>query len=329
MSGEQGLAEFDLIERFFAGVGPLDKTAAVTLGMGDDCALLSMDGDDLLALSIDTLVAGRHFPLDADAADLAQRALAVTVSDLAAMGATPVAFTLAITLPSIDTQWLQAFSDGLRLAANSYAIPLIGGDTTQGPLTITLQAHGRVAVSSVLKRSGAMAGDSIYVSGTLGDAAAALAVIEHRLSVSDAERDYLLGRFYRPVARIGLGQSLLGLASSAIDISDGLMGDLQHIAKASQLSARIECEQLPLSAVLQAVVSREQAIQYALSGGDDYELCFTAPPQHHRQLMALSSQLGIAVSRIGQVSNGEGVECVDARGQVVPLAKPGYRHFSG
>jgi thiamine-monophosphate kinase len=322
------MGEFDLIARYFANIGPTDLTPEVSLGIGDDCALLSVPAGQQLALSIDTLVAGRHFPATAAADDIARRALAVSVSDLAAMGATPKAFTLAISLPTVDTDWLAAFSRGLREAADHYAIALIGGDTTQGPLSLTLQVHGLVPASAALRRSAAMPGDSIYVSGYLGDAAAALAVIENRLSVTAEQCHYLCARFYQPEARTVLGQALLGVAHAAIDISDGLLADLQHIAKASQVAAYVDSHCLPLSPVLSAVLPATQALDCALSGGDDYELCFTAAADQHQQLMALSQQLQLPISRIGQISSGSGVHCVDAAGRSLTSTRKGYQHFS-
>lgn len=322
----QKLTEFELIARYFAGIGPADANT-LNLGIGDDCALLTVPAGQQLALSIDTLVAGRHFPNSAGAYDIARRALAVSVSDLAAMGASPLAFTLAISLPDTDSRWLEEFSRGLRQAADEYAIPLIGGDTTQGPLTITVQVHGSVAIAKALQRSGARPGDGIYVSGCLGDAAAALQVLEQQLVVSECQQAYLLERFYGPRAQLELGQALLCVASAAIDVSDGLVADLQHITTASQVAACIDSERLPLSEVLQAVLPKAQAIGCALSGGDDYELCFTAAANQHQRLMQLSQQLAIPITRVGRIDSGEGVQCVDGAGKPLLLDRTGYQHF--
>jgi thiamine-monophosphate kinase len=337
MDKGQQLREFDLIARFFVGIGPaiVDGTTnqyGVDLSIGDDCALLNIPADHQLAFSIDTLIAGRHFPTAASAFDIGQRALAVSVSDLAAMGAKPMVFTLAISLPAIDTDWLEGFSAGLNAAAEHYAIPLVGGDTTQGPLSLTLQVQGSVAKGLALKRSGAKLGDFVYVSGHLGDAAAALAVIEESLAnqskMTESHREYLLARFYQPQARVDLGQALLGVANSAIDVSDGLMADLKHIATASSVAAHIDSQCLPLSAALIAVSTQQQAIDFALVGGDDYELCFTAAADKHQQIMDISQQLNIPISKIGHITSGSGVHCVDGEGQQLNIDQAGYQHFS-
>ena len=328
MDNRQSLTEFELISRYFSNIDGGNLSSVVTLGVGDDCALMSIPEGQQLALSIDTLVAGRHFPVDASPYDLAQRALAVSVSDLAAMGATPLAFTLALTLPSVESSWLKEFSQGLRLAAQTYRIPLIGGDTTQGPLSLTLQVHGAVPTGRALRRSGGSAGDGIFVSGTLGDAAAALAMMQQSLAVSDHQQPFLLERFYRPQARLALGKKLLGLATAAIDVSDGLLADLGHICRASGVGAKIHTENIPLSPVLSKVVAREQGLGYALTGGDDYELCFTAPVKCREALADIAGELGLAVSEIGLLVEGEGLTCVDSLGQPLSFNSTGYQHFS-
>lgn len=337
------LTEFDIITRYFSDIGttvdaftftsenPTDyntsQKSRLIKGVGDDCALLSLAEDQHLALSIDTLVAGRHFPINANPYELAQRALAVSVSDLAAMGATPLAFTLALTLPKIDNEWLQGFSDGLRRAANEYTIALIGGDTTQGPLALSVQVHGSVAKQKALTRSAAKLGDSIFVSGTVGDAAAALAVIEKNLNVDDLQRQYFLSRYYQPQARIKLGESLVGIANAAIDVSDGLLADLAHIAKASHLAARVNSCRVPISPQLSAVVNEEQALEYALTGGDDYELCFTVCADRRQQVLDISVSLGLSISEIGKMVAGQGVSCVDKQGDEISFTRLGYQHF--
>ncbi|MFT5577853.1 MAG: thiamine-monophosphate kinase [Paraglaciecola psychrophila] len=316
-------SEFDIIKRYFTGIGA-EYGDAVILSVGDDCALISLAPEQQLALSIDTLVAGRHFPASAGAADIAQRTLAVAISDLAAMGAKPVAFTLAITLPSYDRDWLEGFSAGLKKSANHYQIPLVGGDTTAGPLSLTVQVQGSVPVGAALRRSGAKVGDAVYVSGFLGDAAAALAMLEGRLPADD--QGYFHRRFYQPQARVQLGQQLLGVAHSAIDISDGLLADAGHIASASGVCIRLNADVLPRSKALQRLVdeqliSSQQARAYALTGGDDYELCFTAPPQNFDPLAA------VAVVEIGRVVAGEGVQCLDHSGAVLDFPHHGFQHF--
>lgn len=331
MTKQQSLTEFDVIGQFFSGIGFTSSAATaadsvIELGMGDDCALLSLAAGQQLALSIDTLVAGRHFPHHAPADELAWRALAVSVSDLAAMGAKPLAFTLALTLPAIKLSWLQAFSNGLRAAADFYRIALIGGDTTQGPLSISLQVHGSVAAGTALNRAGAQAGDSIFVSGSLGDAAAALALL-NKNTVTDAAEKYLLARYYRPQARIELGLELVSLANAAIDISDGLLADLEHIAKASGLAARVDSWKVPLSSELNAIVSPEQALHYALTGGDDYELCFTAAAEQRQSILALSDRVGVAITEIGSLLPGAGVSCLNQQGDQLDFDQLGFQHF--
>ena len=336
MTSTQQLTEFDIISRYFSAIGPESVFSAdssvknpvspVVVGIGDDCALLSVPVGQVLALSIDTMVAGRHFPIDADGYDVGQRLLAVAISDLAAMGATPLAFTLAITLPAVDNNWLEKFSQGLQSAAQYYQIPLIGGDTTQGPLTLSVQVHGTVPANQALTRAGAQVGDAIFVTGSLGDGAAALAVLENSLEVNSEQRDYLISRFYRPRARVAVGQRLLGIATAAIDISDGLLADLGHIARASAVAATIDISRLPVSTVVKTVAS-QQSLNYALAGGDDYELCFTASGGQRQQLHDIAQTCNVAITEIGVITVGTGVNCVDAEGAAVHGLSSGYEHF--
>lgn len=268
--------EFSLIARYFDRVRT--SRLDVETGIGDDCALLNIPEKQTLAISTDTLVCGRHFLPDIDPADLAYKALAVNVSDLAAMGADPAWLTLALTLPEVDEAWLEAFSDALFEQLNYYDMQLIGGDTTAGPLSMTLAIHGYVPAGRALKRSGAKPGDWIYVTGTPGDSAAGLAILQNRLAVEDADdAAYLVKRHLRPTPRILHGQALRERASSAIDLSDGLISDLGHILKASGVGARIDLDLFPLSEPLRRHADPEQALRWALSGGEDYELCFTVP----------------------------------------------------
>lgn len=350
MSERESLKEFDIIARYFSDILPISSadnspstSSLVELGVGDDCALLSLPAGQRLAVSIDTLVAGRHFPVNANAFDIGQRALAVAVSDLAAMGATPLAFTLAICLPEVDTQWLQSFSEGLRKMAQAYNMPLIGGDTTNGPLTISVQVHGVLAAGSGLQRSAANPGDRIFVSGTLGDGAAALEVVEHPQQfandpISAEQKAYFQQKFYSPIARISLGQSLLDIASAAVDISDGLLADLGHICKASGCGARIQLDKLPLSPELIALATAQVqskntndvldcALNYAISGGDDYELCFTVARQDCQRAIDAAAGSGVAVTEIGEVVAGDTVVCLDNSGEPIQFARKGYQHF--
>ncbi len=318
------IGEFDLIRQYFSDIGP--RSDAVPLSVGDDCALLSVPAGQRLAISIDSLITGRHFPEGANPKDIATRALAVAISDLAAMGATPLAFTLAIALPEANSDWLGLFSEGLAEAADFYQIPLVGGDTTKGPLTVTVQVHGSVAGNG-LQRSAAQAGDSIFVTGFLGDGAAALALIQQQIKADPQQGEYLLSRFYRPQARVVLGQQLLGVANAAIDISDGLVADLGHITRASSLAAEIQVDALPLSAVLKAVASESQARHYALAGGDDYELCLTVSQNNKQQLLACCRAAGVEITEIGTIKAGAGVSCIDRDGKPLELVRTGYQHF--
>lgn len=319
--------EFDLIARYFNRGG--NSRRDVALGIGDDCALLTVAEKQHLAVSTDTLVAGVHFLPDIDPADLGYKSLAVNLSDLAAMGADPAWLSLAITLPEIDGRWLAAYSDSLFALLDYYGMQLIGGDTTRGPLSLTLTIHGLVPAGRALTRSGARIGDWIYVTGTLGDSAAGLAILQRRLSVVDAQaKDALVQRHLRPRPRILHGQALRDLASSAIDLSDGLISDLRHILKASGCGARIQLDALPYSAMLAANVEGEQALRWALSGGEDYELCFTVPEMNKGALDVALGNLGVRYTCIGQIAPpSEGMRFFH-RDKAVELNWKGYDHFS-
>lgn len=321
------LTEFAIIDRFFSSSARSALRPELHLGVGDDCALLTIPEGQQLAISIDTMVEGRHFPADADAGDIGYRALAVATSDLAAMGAAPLAATLALTLPCADEAWLEGFSRGFHSALGDFSMSLIGGDTTCGPLTITVQVHGVVPQGCALLRSGARVGDKIVVSGALGDAAAALAGFDRQLELDETQSASLHRRFYRPQPRIGLGQSLLSLAHSAIDISDGLLADLGHIVQRSAVGARIAVDALPLSTTLCAIAEREQALQWALTGGDDYELCFTLSADNLTQLKMLASDCGVDLTVIGDIVAGDGVQVLDTAGREVQFASGGFQHF--
>ena len=280
--------------------------------MGDDCAILSLPPGERLATSVDTLVEGVHFPADIFPEDLGFRCVSVAASDLAAMGARPLGMTVALTLPEVDDLWLNAFSQGLGAAVSRFRLPLVGGDTTRGPLNITVQVLGALPAGRALLRSGACAGDAVYVSGTLGDAAGALAFLRGEWQPDPQHAEYLLQRLYRPEARLELGQALLGSANAAIDVSDGLLADLGHVAATSGVRIEIEHARLPLSEALQSHPEPLQAYKWALTGGDDYELCFCLPPDATLP----------GVTQIGRVTTGEGVHCSLAVGAV-----RGYQHF--
>lgn len=318
--------EFDIIARYFNRQRVVRKD--VYQGIGDDCALLLIADKQLLAVSTDTLVADIHFLPDISPQDLAYKSLAVNISDLAAMGANPAWVSLALTLPEIDEAWLSAFSDSLFEQLDYYDIQLIGGDTTQGPLSLTYTINGLVPQGRALLRSGAKVGDWIYVSGTLGDSAAGLAILQQRLTVEDSEqRDRLIQRHLRPQPRILQGQALRDVASAAIDISDGLASDLGHILRASGCGAQIDLDALPLSASLCANVAEEQRLRWALAGGEDYELCFTVPEVNRGALDTALGGLGVDFHCIGQITVAtDGL--VYRRGkQRITLDLQGFDHF--
>ncbi|MBT0728078.1 thiamine-phosphate kinase [Rosenbergiella australiborealis] len=319
--------EFEVITRYFNR--KTTNRRDVETGIGDDCALLNLSPNQTLAISVDTLVEGTHFYPDIAPEDLAYKALAVNLSDLAAMGADPAWLTLAISLPHVDHQWLQSFSDALFEQLDYFHMQLIGGDTTRGPLSMTLGIHGLVPAGKALTRSGAQHGDWIFVTGTLGDSAAGLAILQNKLTVSTAQqREYLLKRHLRPTPRILPGQALRDLATSAIDISDGLLSDLGHILHASHVGAKIEQSQLPLSSYLQEVVEREVAINFALNGGEDYELCFTVPEVNREAIQLALDNLGVESCCIGQIlPSSEGIALYD-QGKKLIYQPQGFDHFS-
>ncbi|RYY76488.1 MAG: thiamine-phosphate kinase [Gammaproteobacteria bacterium] len=327
--------EFQLIQKFFqneqADLLLSEKAqASVVLGIGDDCALLQIPAKQQLAISVDTLVADIHFPADANPEDIAERALRTNLSDLAAMSAEPLWFTLALTLPKNSEysteQWLRGFSRGLFRTANEYEIVLVGGDTTSGPLSITIQAMGNVASHQALRRDGASIGDFVCVTNYLGDGAAALAVIQNRLTLADEHEKYLRDRFYRPIPRLIESTLLRGIASAALDISDGLIADLNHICEASDLGAVIDVENIPMSNALQATSDLQQARVWALTGGDDYELCFTVSPEKMPELAMLIAERKIHATVVGEITAGSGVRC-ELDGDVFELASKGFQHF--
>lgn len=324
---EAKLGEFDLIWRFFkAGSESMAQTQTdqVLLGIGDDCALLQPDAAQSLAVTSDMLVEGRHFFAGANAEWLGHKALAVNLSDLAAMGAQPVGFTLALALPHADSSWLTQFSQGVFRLAQQWQCPLIGGDTTQGPLTICITALGHVPANAAIKRSGARVGDDIWVSGTLGDARLALGALRKEWPLDSSGLEAVLPRMHQPEPRITLGMQLRGIASSALDVSDGLLGDLGHILKASQVNAEVLVDQLPTSRTL-AEQSEHLRRQCTANGGDDYELCFTAPNNRRAEIESLSTAL-LPLTRIGRItSNANETEPVllllNANGDPLPPAE--------
>jgi thiamine-monophosphate kinase len=301
------ISEFELIDRFFkTGANTMltqeepHTDTPIALGIGDDCALLRVRGNEELAVTSDMLVQGRHFFKEADPECLGRKALAVNLSDLAAMGAKPIGFTLALALPHIDEQWLEAFSRGLFDLAKRYSCPLIGGDTTAGPLTISITALGSIPRQKAIRRSGARAHDDIWVSGVLGDARLTLAALRHELSIPESELKTIELRMHQPEPRIALGQHLRGIASAALDVSDGLLGDLKHILEQSHVDAEVFLGQLPKSALL---MKQSETIQnqFAACGGDDYELCFTAGQEQRDRINQISQELSLPLVRIGTI----------------------------
>ncbi|GAB7129218.1 thiamine-phosphate kinase [Silvimonas sp. JCM 19000] len=314
--------EFDLIARYFHRPGTV-----ADLGVGDDAALLTPAAGQQLAISVDMLVAGRHFFEDVDPFTLGHKSLAVNLSDLAAMGATPRWFTLALALPHADAAWLEAFSRGMFALAEAHGIELVGGDTTRGPLTISIQIAGDVPKGMALLRGGARADDDIWVSGQLGAAAAAVAQRLEGLPLSAGALAQCLPRLQQPTPRVALGQGLRGLAHACLDISDGLLGDLAHICQRSGLSARLRAAAIPLADAL-AELDHATALQLALAGGDDYELCFCAPAAARQAVVDLAAHCDVAVTRVGRMAAGDPVVVVlDAQGLPLPMARKAYDHF--
>lgn len=318
------LGEFELIDRFFARLGA--RRGDVVLGVGDDAALLRVpDGSELVA-SIDTFVEGSHFLPGAHGDDVGWRVLAANLSDLAAMGATPAWATLALTLPAVDEDWLDDFARGFGALAEAHGVALVGGDTTRGPLTITVQIMGHASAGRALRRAGAQPGDLVYVTGWVGDSAAGLAIEQGRLGGQGANRSYLVERFRRPEPRVAFGQRLHGIASACIDVSDGVACDAGRIARASGCGIVLRASELPLSRALFAVAGESRAREFALGGGEDFELLFTVPPARRA---ALAAQLGAgapACHCIGEVVAGKGVRVLGERGDLPVPA--GWDHFA-
>jgi thiamine-monophosphate kinase len=327
------VSEFDLIAliRERCSIARED----VHLGIGDDAALLVVPAGQMLAVSTDTLVAGVHFPHASRAHDVGWKALAVNLSDLAAMGAVPAWATLALTLPEADARWVGEFAEGFAALARDYKLALIGGDTTQGPLSITVTIHGFVPEGAALLRSGARAHDAVFVTGTLGDAAAGLRIAQaarspqpSALGIQEPARSMLLARLDRPTPRIAQGLALRGRASACIDVSDGLLADLGHICAASGVGAEITADWLPSSSALLTLFDGAARRALQLAGGDDYELCFTAAEQDAPTLLQDLARSGCAATCIGRIAAEPGVRVLDSAGNPVTVAKAGWEHFA-
>jgi len=315
------LGEFDLIARYFTR--PVRRAA---LGVGDDCALLAPGPGMQLAVSSDMLVEGRHFLPTVAPAHLGHKALAVNLSDLAACGAKPLAFTLALAMPRVDESFLDGFAKGLLALADAHGCELIGGDTTQGPLNLCVTVFGEVPTGAALLRSGARVGDDIYVSGTVGDARLALEAFRGTLALPGQQFDAVRIAMEQPQPRIALGLALQGLASSAIDLSDGLLGDLAHILRRSGVGATVEVDAAPRSAILREQVLAVQRT-CTLAGGDDYELVFTAAPQHAERVAAAARAAGVPATRIGRIEAAAGLRLQDAAGREVAHTFASFDHF--
>lgn len=332
------LSEFELIDRFFLARARQARAygRAAHLGIGDDCALLSPPAGQDIAVSTDMLVSGRHFLPEVDAARLGHKALAVNLSDLAAMGADPAAFTLSLALPSAEAPWLEGFSNGLFALAERFNCELVGGDTTAGPLTISITIFGHVPKGQALRRDAAQHGDDIWVSGRLGDARLALGLFRGDWDIDHPEATLLAVRdaMEMPEPRVTLGIALRGIAHAAIDLSDGLIGDLAHILRRSGKTARVNVDAIPRSARLAAQPDGIQRI-CTVAGGDDYELCFTAPVTAREQLKSIATQCDVALTRIGTIlDTGTASEpppgsitWVDATASPVSLSLTGFDHF--
>ena len=325
------MGEFDLIARYFTR--PVRHAA---LGVGDDCALLAPRPGMQLAVSSDMLVEGRHFFADVAPEALGHKALAVNLSDLAACGAKPLAFTLALALPRVDEAWLAGFSKGLLALADAQGCELVGGDTTQGPLNICITVFGEVPAGQALLRSGARAGDDIYVSGTLGDARLALEALLGHIHLPGELLAQARQRLERPTPRVALGLALRGIASSAMDVSDGLLGDLGHILRASGVGADIDTDEtsklIAARALFTSATARfdmELLRQCTLAGGDDYELAFTAPPALREAVAGAAATAATPVARIGRISAEPGLRLADAQGRPLAGRYASFDHFGG
>ena len=314
-----GAGEFDLIARIRARVA---TRADVVLGIGDDAALLAPPPGRQLVVTADTLNDGVHFPRGTSPADVGWKALAVNLSDLASMGAEPAWCTLSLSLPQSDPAWIEGFLDGFLDLAGQHGIALVGGDTTRGPLSIAVTAMGLVEPGRALRRDGARVGDEVWVTGTLGDAAGGLALLDREPVPA------LRARLDRPTPRVAAGRALAGIATACVDVSDGLLADLGHVCARSHVAARIDVDALPASAALMEVIGEADRIALQASGGDDYELCFTAPADAGADIDAVSARLGLQITRIGRIVAGEGVHPVDAKSQPWSSPRRGYDHFA-
>jgi thiamine-monophosphate kinase len=327
-SQDSDLGEFELIRRFFLrSDAARSADSGVILGIGDDAAVLALPPQSQLIAAVDTIVAGRHFPAGSDARSIGHRALAVNLSDMAAMGATPAWATLSLTMPSADAAWLERFSEGFWQLADANGVALVGGDTTRGPLTVSVQILGHVPRDMAMRRSGARAGDVLAVTGTLGDAGAGLALVTSPPAPNPSPAALeLIRRFEYPEPRVRFGLAARGIATAAMDLSDGLVGDLPKLAQASGLGAHVEVERLPLSDAMLAAASGDQARNWALAAGDDYELLLAVPAARFAELEAATLQLNLRLTAIGALHSGGGVTW-SLNGNDFAPESSGFDHF--
>ena len=315
--------EFEIIRRYFESK---DLTVSVKLGIGDDGAIIHSDPGKNLVVATDTLVSGVHFPADSSACDIGYRSVVVNVSDIAAMGGKPEWMTLALSISETNPEWLKGFSKGLFLAADEYSLHLIGGDLTKAEQNIiTIQMIGEVDTDAQLLRSNAQPGELLFVSGTLGDAAAGLEQFEKKVALNQYNQ-YLIERFFRPTARVDIGQAIMDYASSSIDISDGLIGDLKKIMSASDVGALINIDDIPLSKEMLKIYEPKKSQTFALSGGDDYELLFTAPAENLSKIMDISKEKDQKITHIGNITENKNLEC-RKEGVIYEYQDEGYLHF--
>lgn len=318
------MSEFEIIQKYFKHA-PGNTNGGVITGIGDDAAVVTVPVGMQLVLSMDTLLSGVHFYAETDAGDIGYKSLAVNLSDMAAMGARPVWATMSLTLPDIDSVWLEKFAGGFQGLAGEYNVTLVGGDLSRGPLSITVQLHGLLPCDTAILRNNAAPGDLIFVSGVLGDAGLALQAIKGDISLSDQDMHYVLNRLNRPSPRVDAGIALRGLASSAIDISDGLISDIGHVLESSGTGAVLNMERLPLSDAL-CKLGSETAWELALTAGDDYELCFTVPPEKKDEVEdRLKSVCPIAC--IGEINDRKDIQCLGSNGERFKPAGTGFDHF--
>lgn len=320
------MKEFELINRFFTGRGITRRD--VDLGIGDDCALVTIPEGCQLAVTTDTLVEGVHFFSDISPKALGHRILAVNLSDLAAMGAEPAWISIGLTLPNVDEAWLEQFTEGMHDIAEYYNVQLIGGDTTQGPLTITVCAKGIVPKGKALTRSGAKVGDWLYVTGDLGDAALAIEARKQGWELSDVDRSYAQKKFDYPAPQVAAGQVLRGLANSAIDISDGLLADLNHILAHSGVGATIHADKVPVSDALKNLPDEEVRLMLAMAYGDDYQLLFTVPDSNRVAVEKRLAEYGVTPTCIGQINANAGDVSLLYKDKPWPFPATGFEHFS-